>query len=320
MKKSCTIKLIPPHARSAFTFKLGLPHFVAIFLIIAAVLVGAFALLERKAIADRIRLKKIEAYNRILEEKIRLRNEEKKEMALLAGNKYNELHQKLARKEQEINIIWKTIGKEPRTIQSRPNQIKTSRGSADPLKIKRDFKRLGEIIENKDNELDKLKEAALSYAEEMRQGLIKSRIREIPQGYPCNGYISSGFGYRNDPFYYGSEFHQGVDIVEYYGAPIYAAGDGVVKDTGYMGGYGYSIEIDHRNGYTTFYAHLCDILVRPGQRIKAGEKIGIMGCSGAATGAHLHYEVRHDGIARNPQKFLDGADDLIAKVKKYGRL
>jgi murein DD-endopeptidase MepM/ murein hydrolase activator NlpD len=98
--------------------------------------------------------------------------------------------------------------------------------------------------------------------------------------------------------------HRGIDIVGETGQPIWATADGVVVFAGVKGGYGLSIEIDHGNGYTTFYGHNKSNLVIEGDTVTRGTTIALMGSTGRSTGTHLHYEVRKDGVPINPDGFM----------------
>lgn len=121
--------------------------------------------------------------------------------------------------------------------------------------------------------------------------------------------IGSGFGIRIHPIFRVPMMHTGVDLSAQYGKPIYATGDGVVIRTEYStGGYGLSVRIDHGYSYQTLYAHMSKILVSPGQTVKRGQLIGLVGNSGRSTAPHLHYEVRINGKPVNPVNFF--YDDL----------
>lgn len=114
--------------------------------------------------------------------------------------------------------------------------------------------------------------------------------------------ISSQYGTR---FFAGkSEYHPGVDLAAPSGTPIYASGSGVVTRSGWVNGYGQMIEINHGNGYITRYAHASRLLVSVGERVKSGEEIAKVGCTGRCTGAHLHYEIVQDGQRKNPSTYL----------------
>ncbi|MGC9101335.1 MAG: M23 family metallopeptidase [Caldisericum sp.] len=129
---------------------------------------------------------------------------------------------------------------------------------------------------------------------------------QTPDYWPLQGMITSGFGWRVNPFGGGWEFHKGIDISSYYGAPIRAAADGEVEFAGWnSGGYGKMIIIYHRDGIETVYGHLSDIAVKVGDKVKKGEVIGYEGCTGLCTGPHLHFEIRVWGEAINPLKYLE---------------
>jgi len=115
--------------------------------------------------------------------------------------------------------------------------------------------------------------------------------------------IGSYFGIRVDPFYKVKKFHEGMDFSASVGTEVYATGNGTVVVAGRdNGGYGNEIVIDHGFSYSTVYAHLSRIFVRPGQKIQRGQVIGYVGNTGKSTSPHLHYEVRKFGSAANPFK------------------
>jgi len=118
-----------------------------------------------------------------------------------------------------------------------------------------------------------------------------------------SGRISSGFGYRNYP---RKGFHYGIDIAVPYGSPIFASASGeVVKVTfGWGGGYGNYLIIYHGGGYSTLYGHCSRIIISNGQSVKAGQVIAYIGSTGFSTGPHLHFEVRINGVAKNPQNYF----------------
>ncbi len=99
-------------------------------------------------------------------------------------------------------------------------------------------------------------------------------------------------------------YHSGIDLKMSIGTPVYAAEAGVVKSSGYRGGYGYLVAIDHGNGLETYYGHNSKLLVSVGQRVEKGQKISLSGNSGRSTGPHLHFEIRLNGVAVNPEKYL----------------
>ncbi|MEZ5737701.1 MAG: M23 family metallopeptidase [Novosphingobium sp.] len=122
--------------------------------------------------------------------------------------------------------------------------------------------------------------------------------------------LSSGFGYRSDPLAGTQRMHAGIDIPGPPGTPVHASGGGVISFAGRAEGYGNMIEIDHGGGLRTRYAHLSQILVRPGMPIGPQQTIALMGSTGRSTGSHLHFEVRTNGRARDPLAYLRGDTPL----------
>ncbi len=130
--------------------------------------------------------------------------------------------------------------------------------------------------------------------------------RVMPSGRPVkDGWLSSRFGKRNDPFTGKREFHKGLDFAGRKGDDVVAVGDGVVSWSGKRYGYGNLVEINHGNGYSTRYGHNQRNLVNVGDTVKKGEQIALMGSSGRSTGPHVHFEVLRDGKAVNPSRYLD---------------
>ncbi len=141
---------------------------------------------------------------------------------------------------------------------------------------------------------DQLREAA---------GVQKEKIACIPSVLPVNikDYtMSSGYGYRRDPVYGTAKFHEGLDFAAPTGTPVFATADAVVDVAERKDAYGNCIDLNHGYNYMTRYAHLSQILVKPGQHVKRGEMIGKIGSTGKSTGSHLHYEVRFKGEPQNP--------------------
>lgn len=136
----------------------------------------------------------------------------------------------------------------------------------------------------------------------------RSLFHATPLGWPTQGRITSSFGYRLSPI--GAqegdfdEFHPGLDIANRSGTAITATADGIVERAGWSGGYGRLVFIRHAEGYCTLFGHTSQVLVAPGQRIKRGQAIALMGSTGRSTGSHVHYEVWRNGKQINPAQFL----------------
>ncbi len=149
-----------------------------------------------------------------------------------------------------------------------------------------------------------------------RLDALQRGLQGIPQVVPAAGNrISSGFGYRSDPFKGSAAFHAGLDFKGPAGAPIYAAARGKVAFVGRRPGYGKCVEIDHGNGLKTRYAHMSAFRARVGQSVVAGQAIGEVGSTGRSTGPHLHFEVRLHGRPVNPRPFLEEAPDVLEKAR-----
>jgi murein DD-endopeptidase MepM/ murein hydrolase activator NlpD len=134
----------------------------------------------------------------------------------------------------------------------------------------------------------------------------KQRFAAMPAVKPMSGEFSyHGFGYRRDPILGVTRMHEGVDIQNAVGTPVYATGDGTVEFTGSTGSaYGIAVDINHGFGYSTYYAHLSRTVVHAGQKVKRGTLIAYSGNTGRSTGPHLHYEVRQNGESKNPVEFF----------------
>jgi murein DD-endopeptidase MepM/ murein hydrolase activator NlpD len=126
----------------------------------------------------------------------------------------------------------------------------------------------------------------------------------LPNIWPVDGRLQSGFGKRLDPFSGEGSVHRGVDISAAVGTPVHASADGIVVFASRMNGFGRVVVVDHGNGYQTYYAHLSQFAVVAGQEIRQGGVVGAVGLSGRTTAPHLHYEVRRFGTPQNPSHYL----------------
>jgi murein DD-endopeptidase MepM/ murein hydrolase activator NlpD len=134
---------------------------------------------------------------------------------------------------------------------------------------------------------------------------LKKEARRLPLANPAPGHVvTSPFGVRTDPIIGTAALHSGMDFRAAVGMDARVTAAGVVVKAGWNGGYGRMVEVDHGQGYATRYGHLSEILVKVGDKVNTGDVIGKTGSSGRSTGPHLHYEVRHNGEAVNPLRFL----------------
>ena len=190
----------------------------------------------------------------------------------------------------------------------------TSRGGVDRASHEADMKGQGGPgkigLSNMDvlSKQNKLIEERIAYKYENLSNMLEQLEQKsvTPNYWPTDsGEISSRYGYRYDPFGYGSDFHPGIDIAGNYGDPVYASAAGDVEEAGWNGGYGRYIKISHGNGYETAYGHMSSIAVSSGDSVKKGDVIGYVGSSGYSTGPHLHFEVLASGQTVNPLKILN---------------
>jgi murein DD-endopeptidase MepM/ murein hydrolase activator NlpD len=141
--------------------------------------------------------------------------------------------------------------------------------------------------------------ALKSYFED-QQALLAS----APSIWPVRGWVTSDFSVRLDPYTGERMMHEGIDVAAGIGTPVRAPADGTVVFAGLEGGYGHVLVLDHGYGLKTRYGHLSRIDVKVGEKVKRGEYIAAVGNTGRSTGPHLHYEVRVNGVADNPRKFI----------------
>ena len=165
------------------------------------------------------------------------------------------------------------------------------------------------LIQQMKTDIERLQSEALSREESLSEieKLLQSKkvmLIHTPSIWPVLGWVTSGFGFRTNPFTGLTQMHEGLDISNRVGTPVMAPADGIVLDTGNDFAYGRTLTISHGFGMISRYSHLNKVLVRNGQRVKRGDKIGEVGMTGKTTGPHLHYEVRVNGIPANPMRYI----------------
>lgn len=134
---------------------------------------------------------------------------------------------------------------------------------------------------------------------------LDKKLSNLPIGKPHDGAITSKFGYRANPFTRrGREMHSGVDLRGHIGQPVKVTANGTVVYAGYEGDYGNVVKVRHANGYETRYAHLVKATVKSGQKLEAGNLVGLLGSTGRSTGPHLHYEILKNGTKIDPEKYF----------------
>ncbi len=223
----------------------------------------------------------------------------------------------------EFQAVVKDVEEQEAALQAEYDELETMQND---LITKQD--NVTELMETKDAEIeqissdlgdtkDKLSElqAAAAAAERKQQeknsGYSNNAGASVITGngiftHPCPGYtyISSEFGYREQPIAGASTNHKGMDFAAPTGTPIYAAASGTVTSASYSGNAGNMIVINHGNGLQTYYMHCNSMYVRAGQTVSKGQNIGAVGSTGNSSGPHLHFQVMQNGTPVNPRNYL----------------
>jgi len=165
------------------------------------------------------------------------------------------------------------------------------------------------LVQQMRADVERLKSEAVSREESLSEleKLLQNKremLTHTPSIWPVHGWVTSGFGFRTNPFTGLTQMHEGLDISNREGTPVIAPADGIVSATGKDFTYGNVIVISHGFGIISRYNHLSKILVGAGQKVKRGEKVGEVGTTGKSTGPHLHYEVRVNGVPVNPTRYI----------------
>lgn len=229
--------------------------------------------LKRVYAADREVLADLKAQAEAIEKQKAAVEEKRNQVALLRQQLLSQKQQYEAEADEEKQLI---------------TRLKDRRGAleAAEAQLARDSENIGGLIRQK---------VAAS------TGVIRGTGRFV---FPANANISSGFGNRVHPILGYSRFHAGVDFSAGYGSTIRAADSGRVIFSGWYGGYGQAVIIDHGGGLTTLYGHASRLFVSEGQAVQQGQSIGAVGSTGLSTGPHLHFEVRQNGNPVNPAGYL----------------
>jgi murein DD-endopeptidase MepM/ murein hydrolase activator NlpD len=147
------------------------------------------------------------------------------------------------------------------------------------------------------------REESLSELEKLLQ-TKKEMLTHTPSIWPVMGWVTSGFGFRTNPFTGLAQMHEGIDISNRVGTVVTAPADGIISDIGNDWAHGKILVISHGFGMTSRFSHLNKAFVKVGQQVKRGDKVAEVGMSGKTTGPHLHYEVRLNGIPVNPTRYI----------------
>lgn len=212
------------------------------------------------------------------------------------------LNEELYKKTAEVEEKLTKIDELQRKLEQIADIKSPSRGGTinrdvhlEGINLEKEMDIIGEVLEDKTIELEAFIEGL-----EVQFEYLES----VPDLIPTSGRLTSKFGNRRDPFSRRIQFHQGIDLANSKGTNIISSGKGVVTFSGYNGGYGRTIIIDHGNEYKTLYAHCSKLLVNVGDKVDKGQLIANMGSTGRSTGNHLHFEIHKDDKPINPYNVL----------------
>ncbi len=299
--KKFTVLLVPEGTDDVKQFRL--PKILPILAVLLLIFAG-FSFLGIDIINDYLSLKEQAPRMAQLEKENAF---QQKQLALMAS------------RIEDVTSNIKELDKREKELQALANQIdvddmKKFRGiggsDAALLDPKENLKRADrKLVRAMHRTLDDL-ESAIQLRREKNDELEKflddqkMLLASTPSTWPARGWLSSRFGYRTSPFSSKREFHRGIDISARSGTKILAPANGLVIFNGWKNGYGRVIILKHARGFKTKYAHLKKSLVKTGQHVKKGEKIGLVGRSGRTTGSHLHYEVHLNNAPVNPLRYI----------------
>ena len=219
-----------------------------------------------------------------------------------------ELQAQMLRLDNLGDRLAKSAGLKPQELQSL--QAAPGRGGAESTSVPARNLTLLELTEMLDR-LARQVDARTDQLNVLEALLLQSSAsrRFMPSLPPIlDGWFSSNFGYRIDPFTGQRSFHDGIDFPAETGTPILAAASGKVVYAEVHPEYGRMVEIDHGNGLVSRYAHASQLAVKEGDLVVAGQRVATVGSTGRSTGPHLHFEVRLNGVPQNPARFLKAAN------------
>ena len=253
---------------------------------------------------------RLEVLKRIIDSDITLINEIKKERAEIEAHKQKleadraklvELEKAALAKQAEIeqkkaerNVVLQKAQNDRATAMQAIEELNASSAQVSAMLKERQAARAAAVAA-----------AAAAAQSSGGQGASDNWVQGTGQlGWPVSGEITSPYGYRVHPIWGTTIYHSGIDIGVDEGTPVHAADGGVVVWSGWMGGYGYAVVIDHGNGLSTLYGHNSELAVDEGQSVAKGQVISYAGSTGNSTGPHVHFEVRVNGDPVDPMGYL----------------
>ena len=291
-RKAFHIKIIPPDGYSVYRLAFTRSHLLLLAAVVAMVLLTAAGVHTWQLRAAESNVRALQTLT--IEQQERLRAIDAQTDAL--GNQLKTVQKENA----EIRrLIGAGNGKQHAMVLPRHADVETK------------LRSLARAAQATRDDAKRLQQVALRVLNLRRLASIarERMIAMIPSLNPVNGEIASTYGYRSSPW---PEFHRGVDLAADYGTTVRAAAAGTVVSAGWdPGGFGIKVDIDHGNGYHTWYAHLSRVNVVAGQHVTKGLPIAAVGSTGESTGPHLHYQVMYNGATVDPAPFLNGVPPQV---------
>jgi murein DD-endopeptidase MepM/ murein hydrolase activator NlpD len=302
MKKTFLVKIIPPSGYSVYRLAFTRRHLAAIAAVLLLALVGAAGFHSYQLFAAEQNVRQLQSLTADQQSKLQT-----------IDKQADELSSQLKAVQKENAEIKRLIGadrggknKNQHVYFAPPPDVR----GADFSAVQARLRTLARDSAQTSDDAKHLQKVAMRVLNLRRMASIahERMLAAIPSLNPVGGGIAAAFGWRTNPW---PEFHKGLDLEADYGTTVHATAAGTVASAGWDGGFGIKVDIDHGNGYHTWYAHLSRANVNPGQRVTKGEAIALSGSTGASTGAHLHYQVMFEGKPIDPQPFLNGVPQSV---------
>jgi murein DD-endopeptidase MepM/ murein hydrolase activator NlpD len=293
------VKIIPPQGYSVYRMKVTRGHLAALIGSLALIVLSAIAMHTLQLRAAQANIADLEAQKSAQQRKLDAMDAQTRELQ----SRYSSL-------QKQTDAIWRLLGADKKTSGATTHAQRTL--AVPPVAdLQTRLRLLARVSAQTSAQSERLTTLARRVLNLRRMASIARErlVAAIPSMNPVDGAaIASGFGYRASPW---PEFHKGLDLAVDYGSTVRATGAGTVVSAGWDGGYGIKVDIDHGNGYHTWYCHLSRVRVNPGERVVKGEPIAFSGSTGESTGPHLHYQVMLNGQAVDPQPYLTGVPPAI---------
>jgi len=295
LKRKITIVLIPHSSMKPIKF-----NFSLLFLSVCLVSWTGLTLWAGYVSGQKIDYLKIKTDNKIMHLRMAFLSDKiAQSMHMLQQVKHNDEHirELLAMGSKRV-ILEDNLGYGGPTPVEANALITAVNGNINTLSFDTVSKQATQLIEE-------YKASIKSYSEIANDiNVQRVKFRYTPSIWPCEGTISSPYGFRIHPILRYKFFHSAIDIANIHGTTVRSTADGIVLFAGIQRGYGKVLVIGHGNQYKTIYAHLSKILVKKGEFVEKGQEVAKMGSSGRSTGSHLHYEIHYKNKPINPGKYL----------------